>query len=63
MATSTLASISFAVLASKLFVKKLLELKPDFPKKGRVLIGHYIKFEEIVECVVEDLNEVGLIIE
>jgi tetratricopeptide (TPR) repeat protein len=45
------------------FVKKLLELKPDFSNKGRVLIGHYIKFEEIVERVLETLNKVGLSIE
>jgi hypothetical protein len=45
------------------FVKKLLELKPDFPDKGRILIGHYIKFEEIVERVLEGLNKVGLRIE
>ena len=42
------------------FVKKLLELKPDFPSKGRFLIEHYIKFEEIVEQVLEGLNKVGL---
>ena len=45
------------------FVRKLLELKPDFPKKGRVLIGHYIKFKEIAERVIEGLKEVGLVIE
>jgi len=42
------------------FTKKLLELKPDFPSRGRVLIGHYIKFEEIAERVIEGLNKVGL---
>jgi TolB-like protein len=42
------------------FVEKLLELKPDFPKKGRVLIERYIKFEEIVDRVVEGLGKVGL---
>jgi hypothetical protein len=42
------------------FAKKLLELKPDFPGKARVLIGRYIKFEEIVERVFEGLNKVGL---
>jgi TolB-like protein len=40
--------------------KNLLTLKPDFRSRGRVLIGHYIKFEEIVECIVEGLNKVGL---
>ena len=43
--------------------KKLLELKPDFPSKGRVLIGHYIKFEEIAERVLKGLSKVGLRIE
>lgn len=45
------------------FVKKLLDLKPDFPEKGRALIGHYIKFKEIVESVIDGLNKVGLNIE
>jgi adenylate cyclase len=45
------------------FVKKLLELKPDFPRKGRILISRYIKFEEIVEPVLDGLNNVGLHLE
>jgi tetratricopeptide (TPR) repeat protein len=45
------------------FAEKLLELKPDFPGKARDLIGRYIKFEEIVERVIEGLNKVGLGIE
>jgi adenylate cyclase len=44
----------------KQFVKTLLELKPDFPSRGRILIGHYIKFEEIVERVIDGLHRVGL---
>jgi hypothetical protein len=44
----------------KTFVKKLRELKPDFPKKGRVLIGQYIKFEKIVESVIDGLDKAGL---
>lgn len=42
------------------FVKMLLELKPDFLEKGRVLIGHYIKFEGIIERVIEGLSKVRL---
>ena len=42
------------------FARKLLEFKLDFPNKGRVLIGHYIKFEEIAERVVHGLSKVGL---
>jgi len=44
----------------KEYAGKLLELKPDFPNKGRVLIGHYIKFEEIAERVIEGLGKVGI---
>jgi adenylate cyclase len=44
----------------KEFVKKLLELKPDFQAKGRFLIKHYIKFDDIVERVIEGLYEAGL---
>ena len=42
------------------FAEILLEIKPDFPEKGRVLIGHYIKFKEISERVIEGLNRLGL---
>ena len=44
----------------KEFAGKLLELKPDFPNKARVLIGRYIKFEEVAERVIEGLNKVGI---
>lgn len=39
---------------------KLLQLKPDFAKRGRKLIGHFIKFEDMVEQVIEGLNAVGM---
>ena len=42
------------------FVENLLQLKPDFPSRGRMLIGHYVKFEEIVERVIEGLRKSGL---
>jgi len=42
------------------FAEKLLELKPDFQNKGRVLIGHYIKFDKIADRVIDGLNKVGL---
>ena len=42
------------------FVKSLLKLKPDFPSRGRILIKHYIKFDDIVERVIEGLQKVGL---
>jgi len=44
----------------KLAVETLLQLKPDFPIRGRILIGHYIKFGDIVERVVDGLGKVGL---
>jgi hypothetical protein len=43
--------------------KNLLTLKPDFPSRGRVLIKHYIKFEDIVERTIDGLSKVGLKIE
>lgn len=38
----------------------LLKLKPDFREKGRRLIRHYIKFEEIVDRVIGGLSRVGI---
>jgi adenylate cyclase len=40
--------------------ENLLQLKPDFPTRGRLLIGHYIKFGEIVERVIAGLQKAGL---
>ena len=39
---------------------ELIKLKPDFTERGRILIGHYIKFDDIVERVIEGLNSVGV---
>jgi adenylate cyclase len=47
----------------KQFVENLLKLKPDFSSRGRVLIKHYIKFEDIVERIIDGLSKVGLNIE
>ena len=44
-------------------VENLLKLKPYFPTRGRVLIKHYIKFEDIFENMIEGLKKVGLSIE
>jgi adenylate cyclase len=44
-------------------VENLLNLKPDFPSRGRILIRHYIKFEEIVERVIGGLRKSGLNVE
>jgi adenylate cyclase len=40
--------------------KDLLERKPDFPTIGRVLIKHYIKFDDIVERVIQGLGNAGI---
>ncbi len=40
--------------------EELLKLKPEFPTRGRVLINHYIKFEDIVERVITGLRKAGL---
>jgi adenylate cyclase len=44
----------------KKYAEKLLEIKPDFPGKARDLLGRLIKFEEIVERMIEGLKKVGL---
>jgi TolB-like protein len=42
------------------FAESLLKIKPDFPSRGRILIKHYIKFEDLVERVIDGLQKVGL---
>ena len=41
----------------------LLKLKPDFATRSRILIKHYIKFDEIVERTIDGLSKVGLDVE
>lgn len=41
-------------------LEELLRLRPDVPERGRLLIGRFIKFEEIAERVVEGLRASGL---
>jgi adenylate cyclase len=41
-------------------VNALLKLKPEFPSRGRVLIKHYIKFDDIAAKVIQGLKEVGI---
>jgi adenylate cyclase len=38
-------------------VVELLKLKPDFPEHRYLLIRHFIKFEEIVDRIVEGLEK------
>ncbi len=40
--------------------KDLLKCKPDFPKRGSVLMRHYIKFDDIIERVIRGLGKVGI---
>lgn len=44
-------------------VKNLLKLKPDFPSRGRIGLGHYTKFDGIVKRVIDGLRKVGLNVE
>ena len=37
----------------------MLKLKPDFTNRGRVLIRHYIKFDNILDRMIEGLKKVG----
>ena len=41
-------------------VADLLSRKPDFPTRGRVLIGRYIKFPETMDPIVDGLARAGL---
>jgi tetratricopeptide (TPR) repeat protein len=43
--------------------ENLLKLKPDFTNRGRVLIKNYIKFDNILDRMIEGLKKVGLSIE
>ena len=45
---------------AKRFYKKLLDLRPDFPTKCQMLIERYIKFDDLVEVVIEGLRKAGL---
>ena len=45
---------------AKAEVAELLTQKPDFPARGRVLLGHYLKFPEVVGPVIDGLARAGL---
>lgn len=40
--------------------KVLLKFKPDFSQNGNRLIRHYVKFEDIVEPLIDGLGRVGI---
>ena len=39
---------------------KLLKCKPDFPERGRMLIGNFIKFDDITARIIQGLDAVGV---
>ncbi len=41
-------------------VQDLLALKPDFVERGRLLVGRYIKFEDITKRIIEGLGKLGM---
>ena len=43
--------------------RALLTLKPDFAQCGRILIGRYVKFEDIADRIIGGLNKLGLSVE
>jgi adenylate cyclase len=43
-------------------VAELMDRKPDFPERGRVLIGRYVKFPDLMERVAEGLAKAGLVL-
>ena len=45
---------------AKLEVAELLATKPDFPSRGRTLIGRHVKFPDLLESVVDGLEKAGL---
>ena len=45
---------------AKAEVAELLQRKPDFVARGRILIGYYIKFPEVTSRVFEGLAKAGL---
>ncbi len=43
-------------------VAELQRTKPDFPQRGRTLIGYYIKSEELRERIMEGLRKAGVVL-
>jgi len=59
---ATLSRLGY-VAESEAAVKELLALKPDFPRRGRVLIKQYIKSPELRSRLIESLAAAGLSLE
>jgi len=56
---STLGHIGRAQEGSR-FAEALLTVKPDFPDRGRTLIKHWVKSDELFECMIDGLKKSGL---
>jgi hypothetical protein len=41
-------------------VEVLLTIKPDFPDRGRTWIKHWVKSDELFECLIDGLKKSGL---
>jgi adenylate cyclase len=41
-------------------VAELLAKKPEFPRRGRILIGRHVKFPDLLETIVDGLMKAGL---
>jgi adenylate cyclase len=48
---------------SRAAIAELLAIKPDFPQRGHILIGRYVKFTELQQRIVEGLEAGGLVLE
>jgi adenylate cyclase len=46
---------------AKTALSQLLKLEPNFATRGRLLIGRYVKVEEIIDAIFEGLNKAGLV--
>ena len=46
---------------AKTALSQLLKLEPNFATRGRVLIGRYVKVDEIIDTIIEGLRKAGLV--
>ncbi|BHH84687.1 hypothetical protein [Desulforhopalus sp. 52FAK] len=45
----------------RLFAQDLLALKPDFPSRGRILIGRFVKHSNVADLIAGGLKKCGLV--
>ena len=60
LSRATTAGLLGRLDEGKAAVAELLTLKPEFRERGRILIGHGIKFEDITSRLEEGLANCGL---